>query len=85
MVVLLRPRTVYLKSNECALFSVSSRCDFSVSSSPYCKGILPERNYRCWAIFVEASIILSQSSLSYHEILLADTKLIEFCKMFEDI
>jgi hypothetical protein len=49
------------------------------------KGILPERGYRCWAIFVEASIILSQSSLSYHEILLADTKLIEFCKMFEDI
>ena len=36
MVGLLRPRTVYLKSNECALFSVSLRCDFSVSSSPYC-------------------------------------------------
>ena len=36
MVGLLRPRTVYLKSNECALLSVSLRCDFSVSSSPYC-------------------------------------------------
>ena len=36
MVGLLRPRTVYLMSNECALFSVSLRCDFSVSSSPYC-------------------------------------------------
>ena len=36
MVGLLRPRTVYLKSNECASFSISLRCDFSVSSSPYC-------------------------------------------------
>ena len=36
----------------------------------------------CWTIFVEASIILSQSSLSYHEIFLADTKLIE---LFEDL
>ena len=33
MVGLLRPRTVYLKSNECALFYVSLRC---VSLSPYC-------------------------------------------------
>ena len=40
MVVLLRPRTVCLKSNECALFSVSSRCNFSVSSSPYCNEVL---------------------------------------------
>ena len=47
------------------------------------KGIVPERDCKCWAIFVEASIILSQSSLSYDELLLADTKLIEFCKMFE--
>ena len=36
MVGFLRPRTVYLKSNECALFSVSLRCVFSVSSSPDC-------------------------------------------------
>ena len=36
MVGLLRPRTVYLKSNECALFSVSLRCDFSASSSADC-------------------------------------------------
>ena len=47
------------------------------------KGIVPERDYKCWAIFVEASIILSQSSLSYDDLLLADTKLIDFCKMFE--
>ena len=40
MVGLLRPRTVYLKSNECALFSVSLRYDFSVSSSPYCNRYL---------------------------------------------
>ena len=39
------------------------------------KGIVPERDYKCWAIFVEASIILSQSSLSYDDLLLADTKL----------
>ena len=42
MVGLLRPRTVYLKSNECALFSVSLRCDFSVSSSPYCMEVSNE-------------------------------------------
>ena len=42
------------------------------------KGNVLERDYKCWAIFVEAPIILSQSSLSYDELLLADTKLIEF-------
>ena len=48
MVGLLRPRTVYLKSNECASFSVSLRCDFSVSSSPYCSTVVRALGNQVW-------------------------------------
>lgn len=49
------------------------------------RGVLPEEHYTCWSIFVEASIILSQHSISMEDVNKADEKLHVFCKTFETI
>lgn len=49
------------------------------------RGILPEEHYTCWSIFVEASIILSQHSISMEDVNKADEKLLLFCERFEEI
>ena len=47
--------------------------------------ILPSEHYSCWSIFVEASIILSQYSISKEDLKKADEKLILFCQTFETL
>ena len=47
------------------------------------KEVLPEPHYQCWCLFREACCLLLQKSIQTHELRLADTKLIEFCKAYE--
>lgn len=48
-------------------------------------GLLPDMHYSCWTNFVQASLILSQSSITADDLLVADSKLLEFCKCFENL
>lgn len=47
--------------------------------------ILPPDHYLCWSKFVQASVIFCQYSITFRDINLADKKLMEFCKMFEEL
>ena len=49
------------------------------------KGILPDEHYSCWAMFVEASMQLSQHPVSVDVLTAADTKLVQFCSTFEQL
>ena len=49
------------------------------------KGILPDEHYSCWAMFVEASMQLSQHPVSVDVLTSADTKLVQFCSTFEQL
>lgn len=47
--------------------------------------ILPSDHYFCWSLLVQASIILCQYSISECDLLLEDDKLMQFCRMFEEL
>lgn len=47
------------------------------------KPIIPERNYRCWCVFVDACRLLCSRAISQDGIAKLDTLLIRFCQMFE--
>ena len=49
------------------------------------RDVLPADDYLCWSLFVEASIVLCQYSISKGDLEYADDKLIQFCKMFEEL
>ena len=85
MVVLLRPRTVYLKSNKCALFSVSSRCDFSVSSSPYCT-ILMSVNFTAelqWSATVLDKLVTLEQFPELGEVPSTISAVTQLCRLVE--
>lgn len=45
--------------------------------------ILPEEDYECWKHFILASRILCKSTISNHDIQLADALLLQFCRRVE--
>ena len=45
--------------------------------------ILPPRDLECWSLFVQASVLLWQYTISLSDLAKADEKLLEFCKCFE--
>ena len=45
--------------------------------------ILPPRDLECWSLFVQASVLLRQYTISLSDLAKADEKLLEFCKCFE--
>ena len=49
------------------------------------RGVIPDEHYFCWSIFVEASLILSQHSISLDALTHADQKLLQFCSRFENL
>ena len=49
------------------------------------RDILPPEHYRCWAMFVEASVILCQFSIKRSDLSFADTRLMQFCELFEEL
>ena len=48
-------------------------------------GLLPDIHYNCWTKFVQASLILSKSSITADDISEADSKLLDFCRCFENL
>ena len=46
--------------------------------------ILPSQDLKCWSLFVRASVLLRQYSLSLADVKEADKRLLEFCKTFEE-
>ena len=49
------------------------------------KSILPEQEYRCWCIFVDACHLLCSRAITLDGIMKLDTLLIRFCQEFEHI
>ena len=49
------------------------------------RDILPPDHYLCWSFFVQASVVFCQHSISKSALEFADKKLIQFCKMFEEL
>ena len=47
------------------------------------KDVLPSQDLKCWSLFVQASVLLRQYSVSQAALAEADAKLLEFCNMFE--
>lgn len=47
--------------------------------------ILPSADLQYWSLFVQASVILRQYTISIDDLNLADEKLLEFCKEFETL
>ena len=47
--------------------------------------VVPTRDLDCWSLFVRASVLLRQYTISMKDIDGADEKLLEFCKIFEDL
>ena len=45
--------------------------------------VLPAQDLHCWSLFVQASILLRQHSISVADVTDADIKLLEFCRAFE--
>ena len=45
--------------------------------------VLPPRDLECWSLFVQASVLLRQYTISQADVAEADEKLLEFCKLFE--
>ena len=45
--------------------------------------VLPTQDLHCWSLFVQASILLRQYSISEVDLDAADSKLLEFCRAFE--
>lgn len=43
------------------------------------KGILPEKDFQCWMLFVQACLLLCQKSISSVEVEKADILLTDFC------
>ena len=44
---------------------------------------LPPRDLECWSLFVKASVLLQQYTISLSDLAIADEKLLEFCRCFE--
>jgi len=49
------------------------------------RDILPSRDLQCWSLFVQASVILRQYTISIEDLNLADQKILEFCEKFETL
>lgn len=47
------------------------------------RDVVPTRDLDCWSLFVRASVLLRQYTISMKDIDGADEKLLEFCKIFE--
>ena len=45
--------------------------------------VLPPQHLECWSLFVQASVLLRQYTISHADLAEADEKLMEFCKVFE--
>jgi hypothetical protein len=48
-------------------------------------GILPERDYNCWFIFVQFCLLTCKSTVTRQEILSAHNLIVEFCTAFQDL
>jgi len=57
----------------------------TVLSGVLLKGILPERDYRCWMLFVNACRILSTRIITIPNIHLGHSYLLLFCRQVQDI
>lgn len=49
------------------------------------KDTLRSDHYECWSLFVDACFLLIQPSLSRNDLTKADEKLLEFCKLYEQL
>ena len=49
------------------------------------RDILPSADLQCWSLFVQASVILRQYTISVEDLNLADEKILEFCEKFETL
>ena len=56
-----------------------------IYSSVVLKNILPAEHLRCWLLFVKATSILCNRIISVHNVKLADSYLVLFCKEFEKL
>ena len=49
------------------------------------KDPLSRNHYECWSLFVDACFLLIQPCLSCNDFTKADEKLLEFCKLYEQL